>query len=342
MGPVQRYFKFVTRSCVNTKETETFEGKEYPLFKLDTSSESHLSTLARKSRWTTWRSAGALPANCFARPQRSNSPHPPKGSPDRAAFCFPIFLAAVRLLPCPPQDSTQPRHRQPKPHRHCPAGLLLLCLAAVPGFYRATRGKARTSPRRPALLELAQAQPPSGTLCWAAWRQKPMGCCPIGWGAGNPMGALQGSPRYGGTAPFFRMLVLTLIATWYGVYYPGLKPGGATRGVCFWRRGPAYRLCPAPWPTEGCWPAGLPGAGLAVARSHQLPGATVLHHAGVLRICRARFHTQPLPWRWPPGWPGYPGGCPAPAAMLGLGGAWLVWRSASVTLPTSADGSQQL
>ncbi len=23
-------FKFVTRSCVNTKETETFEGKEYP------------------------------------------------------------------------------------------------------------------------------------------------------------------------------------------------------------------------------------------------------------------------------------------------------------------------
>ena len=34
-------FKFVTRSCVNTKETENFEGKEYPLFKLDTTSESH-------------------------------------------------------------------------------------------------------------------------------------------------------------------------------------------------------------------------------------------------------------------------------------------------------------
>jgi large subunit ribosomal protein L31 len=34
-------FKFVTRSCANTRETETFEGKEYPLFKLDTSSESH-------------------------------------------------------------------------------------------------------------------------------------------------------------------------------------------------------------------------------------------------------------------------------------------------------------
>ena len=34
-------FKFVTRSCVSTKETDTFEGKEYPLYKLDTSSESH-------------------------------------------------------------------------------------------------------------------------------------------------------------------------------------------------------------------------------------------------------------------------------------------------------------
>ena len=34
-------FKFVTRSCVSTKETETFDGKEYPLFKLDTTSESH-------------------------------------------------------------------------------------------------------------------------------------------------------------------------------------------------------------------------------------------------------------------------------------------------------------
>ena len=38
---VSNGFKFVTRSCVNTKETDSFEGKEYPLYKLDTSSESH-------------------------------------------------------------------------------------------------------------------------------------------------------------------------------------------------------------------------------------------------------------------------------------------------------------
>jgi large subunit ribosomal protein L31 len=35
-------FKFVTRSCVQTKETgKADDGRELPLFKLDTSSESH-------------------------------------------------------------------------------------------------------------------------------------------------------------------------------------------------------------------------------------------------------------------------------------------------------------
>ncbi len=35
-------FKFVTRSCVNTKEMgKTDDGRELPLYKLDTSSESH-------------------------------------------------------------------------------------------------------------------------------------------------------------------------------------------------------------------------------------------------------------------------------------------------------------
>ena len=35
-------FKFVTRSCANTKEMgKTEDGRELPLFKLDTSSESH-------------------------------------------------------------------------------------------------------------------------------------------------------------------------------------------------------------------------------------------------------------------------------------------------------------
>ena len=34
-------FKFVTRSTIATRETTEFEGKEYPLVKLETSAESH-------------------------------------------------------------------------------------------------------------------------------------------------------------------------------------------------------------------------------------------------------------------------------------------------------------
>jgi large subunit ribosomal protein L31 len=34
-------FKFVTRSTIHTRETITFEGKEYPLVKLEVTAESH-------------------------------------------------------------------------------------------------------------------------------------------------------------------------------------------------------------------------------------------------------------------------------------------------------------
>ncbi|ANH74774.1 type B 50S ribosomal protein L31 [Ralstonia insidiosa] len=34
-------FKFVTRSTIQTKETITLDGKEYPLAKIEVSSESH-------------------------------------------------------------------------------------------------------------------------------------------------------------------------------------------------------------------------------------------------------------------------------------------------------------
>ena len=33
--------KIITRSCANTTETITVDGRELPLFKLDTSSETH-------------------------------------------------------------------------------------------------------------------------------------------------------------------------------------------------------------------------------------------------------------------------------------------------------------
>jgi large subunit ribosomal protein L31 len=34
-------FEFLTRSCIASRETTTFEGQEYPLVPIDVSSESH-------------------------------------------------------------------------------------------------------------------------------------------------------------------------------------------------------------------------------------------------------------------------------------------------------------
>jgi large subunit ribosomal protein L31 len=34
-------FEFLSKSCVQTRETTTFEGEEYPLVTIDISSESH-------------------------------------------------------------------------------------------------------------------------------------------------------------------------------------------------------------------------------------------------------------------------------------------------------------
>ncbi|MBC7405559.1 MAG: type B 50S ribosomal protein L31 [Cytophaga sp.] len=38
---VSNDFKFVTRSTINTRDKMEFEGKEYPLVKIEVSSESH-------------------------------------------------------------------------------------------------------------------------------------------------------------------------------------------------------------------------------------------------------------------------------------------------------------
>ena len=38
---VSNDFKFVTRSTINTRETMEFEGKTYPLVKIEVSAESH-------------------------------------------------------------------------------------------------------------------------------------------------------------------------------------------------------------------------------------------------------------------------------------------------------------
>jgi large subunit ribosomal protein L31 len=38
---VSNDFKFITRSTINTRDTIEFEGKQYPLVKIEVSAESH-------------------------------------------------------------------------------------------------------------------------------------------------------------------------------------------------------------------------------------------------------------------------------------------------------------
>ena len=46
-------FSFLTRSTVNTKETIDFEGQEYPLVKVEISSQSHPFYTGKQSLNTT-------------------------------------------------------------------------------------------------------------------------------------------------------------------------------------------------------------------------------------------------------------------------------------------------
>lgn len=45
-------FKFITRSTINTRETGEFEGKTYPLAKIEVSSESHPFYTGQQRSWT--------------------------------------------------------------------------------------------------------------------------------------------------------------------------------------------------------------------------------------------------------------------------------------------------
>ena len=92
-------FKFVTRSCVNTKETETFEGKEYPLFKLDTSSESHPFYTGTQKSVDNMVAASSASVTASARPQPNKPLRHRRGLAPKAArvipcclFCFSVAL----------------------------------------------------------------------------------------------------------------------------------------------------------------------------------------------------------------------------------------------------------
>jgi large subunit ribosomal protein L31 len=157
-------FKFVTRSCVQTKETVKLDdGRELPLVKLETTSETHpFYTGTQKSvdnlggRVEKFRnkfarvglrfgSDGAASATCpkaafglpFLRPGAANLPAAEFPSRRGIADHAPVKSA----MPTPPWSRSAPPGA-------CPRALLLLCAAYVlPGVVR-PRPLAQRRPRR--------------------------------------------------------------------------------------------------------------------------------------------------------------------------------------------------
>jgi len=137
--------------------------------------------------------------------------------------------------------------------------------------------------------------------------------------------------------PFIALLLLTLSATWYGVYYLARGPGA--QPVAFAFGGEAQPADYARAMADGGLLALIACLGLAQL-SHETTGyLTQLASTALLFYAGAA-----LPWRmaWPllAGLIGLLGlvlsGAPSIAVLLGLGCAWLVWHSHGPTLRTRA------
>ncbi|WP_404302992.1 hypothetical protein [Alicycliphilus denitrificans] len=137
--------------------------------------------------------------------------------------------------------------------------------------------------------------------------------------------------------PFVALLLLTLSATWYGVYY--LARGRGAQPVAFAFGGEAQPADYARAMADGALLALIACLGLAQL-SHETTGyLTQLACTALLFFAGAA-----LPWRmaWPllAGLAGLLGlvfsGAPTLAVLLGLGSAWLIWRSSDAPPRTRA------
>ena len=213
--------------------------------------------------------------------------------------------------------------------------LLLLCLAyVVPGFVGRDPWKSADVTAFGYMLELAQ-----GTTSWwnpllGGMAPETDGLLPYWLGALAIQWAPAGlTPDMAARLPFAGMLVLTLIATWYGVYYLARSP--AAQPVAFAFGGEAQPTDYARAMADGGLLALLACLGLAQL-SHEATSylvqlcCTTLVFFGFAAL---GFHTVAPALALAAGLAGLTlAGAPALAAMLGLGGAWLVWRSASVDI----------
>jgi 4-amino-4-deoxy-L-arabinose transferase-like glycosyltransferase len=223
--------------------------------------------------------------------------------------------------------------------------LLLLCLAyAVPGFVgrdpwrnadMAAFGYMRELAlgRTPWMNPLLAGMPPDtdGPLPYwlGAWAIQALG----GW---LPMDVAA-------RLPFAALLAVTLAATWYCMYYLARSPGA--QPVAFAFGGEAQPADYARAMADAALLALIACLGLA-----QLSHEITSHLTQLACTALLFFAAAAMPWRM--GGPAAAAaaglfglvlsGAPALAALLGLGGAWLVWRERGATLRARAAGAGAL
>lgn len=214
--------------------------------------------------------------------------------------------------------------------------LLLLCLAyVVPGFVARDPWKNSDVTAFGYMLALAQQK--------TAWLSPLLGGMPPETDGLLPywIGALAIqwapewlSPDMAVRLPFGLLLSLTLVATWYGVYYLARSP--AAQPVAFAFGGEASPTDYARAMADGGLLALLACLGLAQL-SHETTSYVVQLCCTALvfyGVAASAFHTIIPAIALTIGLSGLVlAGAPALATLFGIGGAWLIWRTAEQEMP---------
>jgi ribosomal protein L31 len=223
-------FKFVTRSTVQTKETVKMDdGRELPLFKLETTSERTRSTPARRRAWTTWAAASRSSATS------SQPRHQEVSLLGHELTAARLRRDAQRQLRLPFSCLTSHDHRPGERRVNQPTPALVTqravracrgwrcCSSAPPMCCRAVRPRPLAR-RRPGRLrpDAGDRRGPHAWLAVADAGRLPSRppCCRTGW-ARWPSAAGQGwlDPPLAARLPFALLLVLVLVLTWYATYH---------------------------------------------------------------------------------------------------------------------------
>jgi large subunit ribosomal protein L31 len=246
-------FKFVTRSCVNTKEMgKTDDGRELPLFKLDTSSESHpFYTGTQKSVNDMGGRVDKFFKKFGKTGRQVSSPHP-KGQPlPRCPFSFCTATDHFRVNQPTPAIVAQSAVRR-LPRHGAAAVVRRLCAARV---HRPRPWKNADMMAFGYMFELAQGTEGSWLARSLLLGQPPefdAAAALLAGRLGHADRAGLGDPDFAVRMPFIGAAVLTLLATWYGVYYLARTPNAQPVPLPSAAR-PIPPTTPAPSPTAACW-----------------------------------------------------------------------------------------